>query len=250
MFPEVNSYEDLISCPDDEDWYELDLRGVQIDNLQFSITFSHAGGDLDMFLQDDDGRTPCARPSNCTSDSEDDNESIETGALPPGIYYLNVEGFDDDANDYDMDITVTPYICDDDLLSGNQSRDDAVSANLADDSWSREDLTICKGDSDWFAVDVDAGDDLKVALDFLAVQGDDLSLKIYEPGSNQAVVNVISANPPRVQGLLALQNSECVKVDDAGGGIYMIEVYGTGRESSYDIDIDSAAGLGDCPAPD
>ena len=243
--PAVNTWEGLISCPDDQDWYELDLRDVQIDNLEITLTFAHADGDLDMFLKDDAGQTPCARNADCAAESSTDNESIVTGALPPGLYYLQIEGFDDAANTYDLNVTVTPYICGDDALAGNQSRDDAFPANLNNGTYDRDDLVICKGDSDWFSVEVAAGADLRVFAEFFHIQGDDLTVKVYDANGDW-VQNIISINPPRVEGLSG-NNNECVKVEAGGAGTYHVEVYGTGRESDYDIEIRSGNAVPDCP---
>ena len=240
--PTVNTWEGLISCPDDQDWYELDLTDVQIDDLEITIRFTDADGDLDMFLRDDAGQTPCARVADCASESSTDNETIVTGALPPGVYFLNVEGFDDEASSYELDVTVTPYICGDDPFAGNQSRDDAFAANVPFD---RDELVVCKGVSDWFEVDVADGNDLRVVAEFFHIQGDDLTVKVYDPDGDW-VQNIISINPPRVEGLSG-NNDECVRVPDADGGTYHVEVYGTGRESGYDIEILSAANVPDCP---
>jgi class 3 adenylate cyclase len=43
-------WEGLISCPDAEDWYQLNLRGVQIEDLEIAIAFRHDDGDLDIDL--------------------------------------------------------------------------------------------------------------------------------------------------------------------------------------------------------
>jgi hypothetical protein len=86
-------------CADNSDWYWVyALTGCTID---VDLFFTHADdGDLDLDLHDGDGWL-------ATSNSVDDDESIEWEAAADDIYWVEVYGFDSaDENVYGLDVWV------------------------------------------------------------------------------------------------------------------------------------------------
>ena len=93
-----------IHSSNDEDWYSfwLDQNGTSDDYAE--ILFSHAGGDLDIELSDEDGFLVGL------SETTTDNERISLEGMAGGKYYsLRVHGFEGATNSYDMVVTATPH---------------------------------------------------------------------------------------------------------------------------------------------
>jgi len=94
----VNPYYDLQLCAGDEDWYEVYMYAEE--NLTVDLAFSHSAGDLDVYLFDASGG------QLTLANSSSDNEHLERAITAAGYYYLQVKGYQDAENGYDMTITV------------------------------------------------------------------------------------------------------------------------------------------------
>jgi hypothetical protein len=94
----AGSHTGLAVCTADEDWYSIDLGPNE--ELTAQIIFTHANGDLELAAFYDG-----AEVDSSTSTSDDE----EVGFAPPGggTVYLQVWGFDNDTNAYDLTLTVT-----------------------------------------------------------------------------------------------------------------------------------------------
>lgn len=92
-------------CPGDADVYRVSLAAGQ--RLEAALTFTHARGDLDVYLYD-----PAvtdfshARPL-AASDGQRDNERLTFTATTAGGHVLLVQGFEGAQNTYDLSIRVT-----------------------------------------------------------------------------------------------------------------------------------------------
>ncbi len=78
---------------DDEDWFRVEI--LRADDIDVSLQFTHADGNLDIQVTDADGGV---LGSGLTSD---DNELVSLTALSPGTYYVRVFG---DVNTYGLAI--------------------------------------------------------------------------------------------------------------------------------------------------
>ena len=83
----------------DTDWFKMWMHQGQ--ELELSIFFSHAQGDLDLRLYD-----PDVNPL-VSSDSVDDFESVRWTAERTGFYFAEVFGYQGATNDYDMGVGIT-----------------------------------------------------------------------------------------------------------------------------------------------
>lgn len=87
-------------CSDNADYFTIAL-GPQ-ETLTVDVLFSHAAGDLDVVLLDS------AEAVVATSQSTNDNENIEYRSEDGGTFTLQVYGFNNAENGYQLQVTVTP----------------------------------------------------------------------------------------------------------------------------------------------
>ena len=83
-----------IESADDEDFFSFTTSGGSVD---VSLAFSHATGDLDLFLLDGSGQ------QLGSSTSVTDTESIVT-TLGAGTYYVRVIGYSGATGDYTLEL--------------------------------------------------------------------------------------------------------------------------------------------------
>lgn len=81
--------------------YELDWAGG---DMFLELLFSNADGDIDLFLYDNP--TPSSPVDYGYSGS--DNEYAEYLAAPAGTYYIRVDGYNEAANDFVLNVTPEP----------------------------------------------------------------------------------------------------------------------------------------------
>lgn len=92
---------DLSICPDDEDWFSIDMPADA--SLIVDVLFDQLGfdDDLDVYLYDRDGATnltPCCSSQNGQSATSD--EHLEYRVNAAGTYYVVVNGYDGSSNEY------------------------------------------------------------------------------------------------------------------------------------------------------
>ena len=103
-------------CPNDDDWYHVQLYTGETMTIDLAFTQNTASEDLDLHLyRDSVDLWPCSPsdPSTCTSDhgqSADSNEHA-TFTAPSGCdsgcdYYVVVRGWDGSTNSYDISIGI------------------------------------------------------------------------------------------------------------------------------------------------
>jgi type II secretory pathway pseudopilin PulG len=93
------TYTGLESTKNDLDVYAVDV--VAGESLSAAISFSHAEGDLDLFLLGPDQTT------RQVSDSTTDGENISYVAGETGTHYLVVVGFEGATAPYSLSVSVT-----------------------------------------------------------------------------------------------------------------------------------------------
>ena len=143
----------------DTDWYAIDLEAG--DTLAVITRFSNAAGNLDLTVRhnrDDDDYLEYVEGV----DSNTDNEQVAFTARHNGTYYINVEG-------RNRDTTSAPYTLIADRVTPNET-------DAAEPTWNPESAAqitegsatyeITRGDTDWYAIDLDAGDTVNVSAFF------------------------------------------------------------------------------------
>ena len=98
--PGVHFVEMTIHDATDEDWYGFKL--LHPDDVDVTITFSHADGDLSIEVTDSEGAILGS------SASSDDNETVSLNGLAPGNYYAHIYGESGATNTYDLTIDPGP----------------------------------------------------------------------------------------------------------------------------------------------
>lgn len=159
-----------VACGADEDFYRVPARAGC--TLDAELAFSHAVGDLDLYLLGPDGRTVA------TSETLEDVERIGHVVRGDGDYALRVALIDGAASIYALDVSLDcppPPMCADDVFEEN---DDAASArDLPVGVMVR--AVVCGDDEDWYAVEVEADCRLQATADFARADGD-LDLEIRD----------------------------------------------------------------------
>lgn len=90
---------DMAICSGDDDWFELQVNAG--DSVSASMSFSHAVGDLDLTLYDEQGQLD-------TSVSTSNSESVSGDARADGSAWVRVYGYNGASNDsYDLDLDVS-----------------------------------------------------------------------------------------------------------------------------------------------
>jgi len=161
---------DTATSPIDEDWFKLDLLAGE--HLTAVITFSHQLGDLDMALY---SQSNLEKPA-FYSPGVGDEELVDYTTTGAGTYLLRIVGTG--AGKY-----ASPYVLTVTRKQGNGCTNDAKEPN---DTISQatllgpSDLTgtailglsICPGDTDVFAVDLQCGEELAAGISFADSAGD------------------------------------------------------------------------------
>jgi len=206
---------DLQICGADVDWFSL--QATQGQTIAVTATFRHADGDIDLALYQGSSTTPLQ-----LSDSVTDDEAVTAEAPATDTYRIRVWGFQDTRNTYDLTVDVaTDNACTDDAAEPNDTNATAtiVPAGHTDS------YVICPSDADWFAVDVQSGEQLSVAIAF----GDTIDIDLDVIGPNGRLWSSRGIDP-----------FEEVVVDPTPvGGRYLIHVYGFLQDSGeYLLEVD------------
>ena len=203
----------LVSADGDDDWFVIPVcAGARLDIF---ARFSHAGGDIDLYLYDVDGN------ELRRSISGNDNERIGWNSDIDGDVYLAVEMFDPaGCNAYDLEVALdetgcvgpVPEVCDDQIDNDGDGATDCDDAECArhpvcgvvpcgqDDAFEDNDrpaaatrlvpdanltdLVVVLNDDDWYRIPVCAGGELSTVASFFHDLGDiDIAL-VASDGQN------------------------------------------------------------------
>jgi hypothetical protein len=213
-----DSYDGLsIHSSDDEDYFAVDVEAGE--RITADIEFEHSDGDLDMVIQDSTGSTLAG------SASVSDDESAEYIAQESGTYYVQVYGFGGDTAEYDVSIDTEEVSGD--SLEPNDERSSATDLGTGD---SYDDLEISSAtDSDYFAVQADAGDTITADIAFSHANGD-LDMTLVDADGNY------------LDGAISTTDDESVEYTVSESGTYYVEVYAySDAPNSYDIDVNTSS---------
>ncbi len=213
----------LVSCEGDDDFFAISLAAG--DALIIDALFSDADGDVDLQLQDAEGRVIAA------STTISDDENIALTITDAGTYYIRVLLFRDEGAagaSYALDVAVDggePTDCRDDGFEDNDTRADAavVLGGML------EGLVVCPGDSDYFAIDLAAGDELAITATFSDAAGD-LDLVLF------------NADGTVVGSAVSVTDNETIDYVATRSGRYVVQAYLLGDDdvlgNTYELDLD------------
>ena len=181
----VGSHDELSICAGDEDWYAVEV--CPGGTLTADVLFVHAEGDSDVQLRTTDGSLLGS------SSSAADNERIRFTSDAARTVLLRVYGQLGAENAYALDLQLDGCappcvadecpeglvcrdgfcvrdrpVCEDDALEDADGPATARSVEPGD----VDDLRICEGDDDWYAVEVCAGGRLQIDVRFSHAAGD------------------------------------------------------------------------------
>lgn len=198
------SFTDGTVCPGNADWFAVDVAAGG--HVRAVLTVDAFGGDLDLALVDVDGVTELARAERPDVLEEELGVNLAVG----GRYYLRVYAAAGVAGSYGLGIVVTDQseVCQDDFLSPNHARDTAFMLP----EYIYEDLVLCPGAPDWFALGLNGGERLTVMA-----EGD------AEAGLHVAVLGP-SSSAPLGEGAGDDSGLASVELDVPTAGDYRFEV--------------------------
>jgi len=184
----------------------------------------------------------------CTDDSEEelsdgDLDDMDADDFEPDIE--DSEGWDssdlseDLTEDSELDFSAEEDLFDDvfdeeeesvfcsDQFEGQNS--DETGAVLLTAPVSLEDLWLCPYDEDWFAVDLQQGEGLKVSVRFSHEDGD-IDMKLYAPDHNGL--------SDWLQASLTMNNNEDVIVENVPEGRYYIRLQSYQNANTYSLQLE------------
>ncbi|MBM4320951.1 MAG: hypothetical protein FJ125_13610, partial [Deltaproteobacteria bacterium] len=213
---EPGLYDELQLCAGDDDFYAMALNAG--DTLTATLSFVHADGDLDLALLDGQGNLLAS------SIGVRNEERIEHVAVAAGTVTLRVYGYRGASGVYDLKLDLVPAVpvCQEDRFEDN---DGAATARPLDPG-RYEDLAICSGDEDWFAVTLAAGEMLDAQISFTHAVGD-LDLHLVDAVTRATLVRSDSFDDDEQVGYLS-----------RNGGQYLLRVRGwQGAEAPYALQL-------------
>jgi VCBS repeat-containing protein len=208
----------------DEDWYSfwLDQDGT-IDDYS-EILFTHAGGDLDLELYDEDGLL--VRLSETTTD----NERISlAGMQGEQYYYLRVYGFEGVTNSYEVLVTALPHHFDGDW---KETSDDTTLLPSITPGLGLTQLSIhSASDVDWFWFPLQAA----------SINGDYIKLHEFDPSHVNIDMALYDADSEFLRETSGTTNIEFLDLDGLEYGWYQLAVFAASNgfvsASEYSLDF-------------
>jgi hypothetical protein len=208
--------------PGDVDWYNLNV--VADTPLVIEATFTHAQGDVDLYLFN------AQRRAVAVAASMDDNERIELARTDGGDHFLLVERFagGQAVQTYSLRSQYTEGCRDDQLeAEGGDSSQEAVTIRPAAGAfnWNR-DLVLCS-DSDWYRMVVLAGENVTVR----ATGPETLSITLHAlDGQNNAGEALATSQADGQTHELTFQGVQAF-------GFYGLQVTGVEGRAEYSLTI-------------
>jgi major membrane immunogen (membrane-anchored lipoprotein) len=207
-------YSDLQIVEGESDYFAVELDADR--EVTVNINFDHGDGDLDLAVYGPDG------DEIADSTSTSDGELVAFTPNTDGSYRVEVYGFDGASAPYALSISqLSDQSPENDRFEPNDEFDTAASVSPGEYS----DLQIVEGESDYFAVELDAGRETTVDINFDHSDGD-LDLAVYGPDGDEIADSVSTTD------------GESVEFTPNTDGSYRVEVYGyEGASAPYTLSI-------------
>ena len=203
---EVGAYPDMVACERDFDFYDIALNVD--DTVTIDVIFDHELGDINAVLEDTEGNAVVE------AFSDDSNEELVYTAPIAGTYTLVVflYTFDErpEGSPYGLDIAVgeVPGDCEDDRFEDNDVRANPATVGPSE----FPELVACPNDADFFAVDLNADDEIVIDLGF-SQAGGNIDLRLYNPEGEAVAASA------------SIDDDEHVAYTALLSGTFLIEVF-------------------------
>ncbi|MSP71323.1 MAG: hypothetical protein EXR76_03870 [Myxococcales bacterium] len=229
-------YGNLTICPNDEDWYEIDVRAG--DGLEVDLAFVHGDGDIDVTLQklDANGAIVYVDGSVGVTDTE---TVYERRAAVDTTYYVRVYGFDDRRNGYSMTVNVFTQ-CTDDLEGAGREHNDGRGFSTSMPDAATGPRQICDHDEDWYTFDVGARENVRIDLLFADARGD-IDLELYRDGDAAALSRSVGVDDNEVIEAMLERGTYSVRVFGFGNAVNRYRLFATSGQTDSLIERMPAA---------
>ncbi len=154
------TYPDLSLCPNDQDWFRVDLG--RNDRISATIAFPLPRGDLDLYLLDETGRRVLDAGTHTAPAGE---EHVVYTTTEPTHVYLWVTGYKGASNTYTLTVQLTRT---DDIFEPNDDMNHAPHIRPG----TYPGLIILPGNPDFFAIDVPDNTIVQLVILFSHERGD------------------------------------------------------------------------------
>ena len=207
----------LVLCPNDVDWYQVDLEPG--DGLEVDIFFTDEDGDIDvrLFRRNNGALTEAGLTTVDSSTSTTDNEVVYTSrANSRDTYYIKVYQFGSNPErlDYEMSINVFEN-CQDDEVSPTGEHNDTLDEAVSMPGFGAY-RQICDFDYDFYTFSLSRSQNLRVDVMFTDANGD-IDVELLNADTNT-----------RLESALSVTDNEEIILDNASPGNYAVRVYGVG----------------------
>lgn len=193
------------------DYFRVHLQ--QGEQLETSLDFSHSDGDLDLVVYSSNQQIIAS------SLSTTDGERVSVTAPSTGVYYVAVNGYNGSSAPY----YISADIENNDRFEHNDNRTQAT--DRVRGNW--ENLSIVGGESDFYAIPLNSGEQLDAAIDFDHSVGD-LDMRIRDPSGNVMVTSQ------------SVSDDESASITATQDARYYVEVYGfNGASAPYNLTLSS-----------
>ncbi|WP_277552278.1 pre-peptidase C-terminal domain-containing protein [Halobaculum limi] len=217
----------------DTDWYAISLNAG--DSVNITALFNNSQGNLDIEVRHDDDDDRYLEYVESSS-TESDNEQLAFTARQDGVYYIHVDG-------RDQDRTATNYTLDVDRLtpSENDPSEPTYGTSSADPvepgAYNR---TLVHGDVDWYVIGLSEGEQLNTSILFDDSVGN-LDLEVRADDDDDGYIEYIDASD-------SYTDDEQLTITADTTGVYYIKVDGRDDDTTaapYQLRVDRSGG----PAP-
>lgn len=216
----AGTYEGLEIVNGESDFYAIELE--EDERINATISFDNSEGDLDLRLYHE---SVGVAGSWAMAEHE---EHVSYVAPEAGTYYVEAYGANGWTNNtYDLEIEVESVETEEDGASDQFEPNDVAEEAAPLEAGAYEDLSVSGTESDYYAVDVQPGEELYASIEFENDEGD-LELALYEDVEHAALLISDSSN-----------DEEWVRYPSDDGGTYYLRVYGYDNAANdYSLDLE------------
>ena len=226
-----DSYDGLVFCEGDEDWYRLTV--TEEGSVGGLISGGPGTANLDLGLYDVGG-------GELETSAAAGSDEVVEACVAPGTYYLRTYAAGEGNRDYDLLVTFDPEVCADVCQDDGFEPDDApAQASATTLPFTSNGRELCPGDADYHAVDLFTGDTLVADLTFDHAEGD-LDFHVHDTDGTDLTPCPGSCSPSNGQSGTSNEHLEWL-VDQAGCApcTFYLSVQGyLGASNVYDLAID------------
>ncbi len=152
------AWPDLMLCAGNIDWYRITLPDYGL--LETAITYNPVVTPFQVILYDELGNP------RAVAQTADGVAAFSKQFEDGGDYWLKLRGLQAQDNSYDLSL----WICPEDRYEPNNNYYDSTFLGAAPQEWN--DLGLCRGDEDWYYIELSAGQTVRLSMAFDSNSGD------------------------------------------------------------------------------